>query len=228
GGTGWAARLVERHVEALLRRGEGATLARWLSALPAESIRARSRLCLAQAVAAIVGGRLEEAEPLLASAEHAFAATGDEPHEPSVGRARSVLANVPAAIAFLRADLARWRGDPARAADCARLALTHLGEEERLLRSHVAGTPAGVDWLRGRLAQAEQGLAELAAKRRAADEGFPAMRARYELGQVQHAQGCLGAALHTHQQALQTAGGAGQQPPFAGMPHVGLAEVVYE
>jgi ATP/maltotriose-dependent transcriptional regulator MalT len=73
-------------------------------------------------------------EPLLASAEHAFAAASDEPHEPSVGRARSVLANVPAAIAFLRADLARWRGDPARAVDCARLALTHLGEEDWLLR----------------------------------------------------------------------------------------------
>ena len=49
GETAWAARLVERHVEALLRRGEGATLDRWLSALPAESIRARPRLCLAQA-----------------------------------------------------------------------------------------------------------------------------------------------------------------------------------
>src|SRR5215510_12402789 len=32
GETGWAARLVERHVEALLRRREDATLDRWLSA----------------------------------------------------------------------------------------------------------------------------------------------------------------------------------------------------
>src|SRR5215813_10351739 len=228
GETRWAARLVERHVETLLRRSEGATLERWLAVLPAGSVRARPRLCLAQAVAAIVGGRLEVVEPLLVSAEHVFAASGDEPHEPSVGRARSVLANVPAAIAFLRADLARWRGDPARAVDCARLALTHLGEEDRLLRSHVAWNLAGVDWLRGRLAQAEHALAALAAKRRAADEGFPAMRVCYELGQVQHAQGCLGAALHTYQERLQAAGGAGQQLPFAGMAHVGVAEVLYE
>src|SRR5262249_15723270 len=67
-----------------------------------------------------------------------------------------------------------------------------------------------------------------AAKRRAADEGFPAMRVCYELGQVQHAQGCLGAALHTYQQRLQAAGGAGQQLPFAGMAPVGVAEGVYE
>ncbi|MFY9929558.1 MAG: hypothetical protein WAK82_16255, partial [Streptosporangiaceae bacterium] len=37
GDAAWAAQLVERHVETLLRRSEGATLHRWLSALPAES-----------------------------------------------------------------------------------------------------------------------------------------------------------------------------------------------
>src|SRR5215469_16781889 len=228
GETGWAARLVERHVEALLRRSEGATLDRWLSALPAAAVRARPRLCLAEAVAAIVGGRLEAVEPLVADAGRAFAAAGDEPHEPSVGRARSVLANVPAAIAFLRADLARWRGDPARAADLDAQALAHLGEEDWLLRSQVAWNLAGVDWLRGRLAQAEHALAVLVAERRAAGEGYLAMRVCYELGQVQCAQGCLGAALRTYQQGLQTAGGAGQEPPFAGMAHVGMAEVLYE
>src|SRR5215470_15860256 len=143
-------------------------------------------------------------------------------------RARSVLANVPAAIAFLRADLARWRGDPARAADLDAQALAHLGEEDWLLRSQVAWNLAGVDWLRGRLAQAEHALAVLVAERRAAGEGYLAMRVCYELGQVQCAQGCLGAALRTYQQGLQAAGGAGQQPPFAGMAHVGMAEVLYE
>ena len=99
------------------RRSEGATLDRWLSALPAAAVRARPRLCLAEAVAAIVGGRLEAVEPLVADAERAVAAAGDEPHEPSVGRALSVLANVPASMAFLRADVARLRGDAARALD---------------------------------------------------------------------------------------------------------------
>src|SRR5262249_5859422 len=116
----------------------------------------------------------------------------------------------------------------ARAVDCARLALTHLGEEDRLLRSHVAWNLAGVDWLRGRLAQAEHALAALVAKRRAGGGGVPAKRGCYELGHVQHAQGCPGAALHPYQQRLQAAGGAGQQLPFAGMAHVGVAEVLYE
>ena len=189
GEIGWAARLVERHVEGLLRRSEGATLGRWLAALPAESVGSRARLCLAQAVAAVVVGQLEAVEPLLEAAEHALATTGEEPHQPSVGRALSVLANVPASIAFLRAELARFRGDAERAVAFDRQALSHLGEGDWLLRSQVRWNLAGADWLRGRLARAEHALAEVVAERRAAGEGFMAMLVGYDLGQVQRAQG---------------------------------------
>jgi LuxR family maltose regulon positive regulatory protein len=229
GETVWAARLAERHVEALLwRRGESATVERWFSALPAESVPARPRLCLVQAMSALVGGRLEAVEPLLAGAERAFAASGDEPHEPSVGRAWSVLANVPAAIAFLRAQLAWLRGDAARTVDCDQEALAHLGGEDSLLHSLVAWNLAQADWLRGRLAQAEHSLAEVAAERRAAGEGHLVMRILCDLGQVQRAQGRLGAALDTFRQQLETGSPAGQQLTFAGMVHIALAEVLYE
>ena len=83
GDAAWAARLVERHVEMLLGRGEGATLRRWLSALPAESVRDRPRLYLAQAYGAAMGFQLEALEALLDDAERAFAVSGDEPYEPS-------------------------------------------------------------------------------------------------------------------------------------------------
>ena len=163
-----AARLVEQHVEALLRRSEGATLSRWLSALPAEAVGSRARLCLAQAVAAVVGSQPEAVEPLLAAAERALAASRNEPHEPSVGRALSVLANVPASIAFLRAEVARLRGDAPRAVACDQQALSHLEKSDWLLRSHVAWNLAVADWLSGRTGQAEQALAEVVAARRAA------------------------------------------------------------
>jgi LuxR family maltose regulon positive regulatory protein len=228
GDASWAARLVERHVEALLRRSEGATLGRWLSALPTECVRARARLCLAQAVSAVLAGRVEAVEPLLADAEHAFAASGDEPHEPSVGRALSVLANVPASIVFLRAELARLRGDAARAVACDREALTHLTKGDWLLRSLVAWNLAVADWLHGHLAEAERALADVAAERKAAGEGFLAVVVCRDLGQVQHTQGRLDAALHTYQQGLETASGVGRQPPHVGMAHVGLAVVLYE
>src|SRR5262245_11715554 len=66
GDATWAARLVERHVETLLGRSEGVTLRRWLSALSAESVRDRPRLCLAQAYGAAQGFQLEA----LRSEEH--------------------------------------------------------------------------------------------------------------------------------------------------------------
>jgi LuxR family transcriptional regulator, maltose regulon positive regulatory protein len=87
---------------------------------------------------------------------------------------------------------------------------------------------AVADWLRGRLGEAEQALAEVVTERRAAGEGYLAMRVCYDLGQVQRTQGRLGAALATYQQALEVAGEAGRQQPHVGMAHVGLAEVRYE
>jgi LuxR family maltose regulon positive regulatory protein len=228
GEVAWAARLVEENVEALLRRSEGATLGRWLSTLPAESVGSRVRLCLAQAVAAVVGSQVEAVEPLLAAAERALAATGEEPHQPSVGRALSVLANVPAAIAFLHADLARLRGDSARAVAYDQEALSHLEKSDWLLGSHVAWNLAVADWMTGRPQQAEQALSEVVAARRAVGEGYLAMRVAYDLGQVQRAQGRLSAALATYRQGLETIGEGSAQLPHVGMAHIGMAEVLYE
>jgi len=251
GDPAWAARLVETHVEALLGRSEGATLRRWLSALPAQAVRDRPRLCLAQAYGAAQGFQVEALGALLDDAEQAVAASGDEPYEDPAGRTASVLANVPAAIAFLRASLARLRGDADLAADYDREALAQLGEDEWLMRSFVRWNRAGADWLRGRLGPAERGLAAVLAELQAADEavrraggdptevfreveggagffaGFLAMRVRYDLGQVQRAQGNLDAALATYRQALKAAGES-NQPPHLGLAHSGLAQVLYE
>jgi ATP/maltotriose-dependent transcriptional regulator MalT len=103
GDAAWAARLIERHVDALLFRNEQATLQRRLETLPAELVRSRPRLLLVQTWIAQWAGEVEAAGPLLDAAEHAFANATDEGFEPSVGKAASLLANVPAAIALARA-----------------------------------------------------------------------------------------------------------------------------
>ena len=230
GDGAWAARLVERHVEELLGRSEGATLRRWLSALPGQAVRDRPRLCLAQAYGAAMGFQLEALEAQLDAAQRAFAVSGDEPYADPAGRPWSVLANVPAAIALLRASLARLRGDAALAADYNREALDRLGEDDWLLGFFVRWNQAATDWLAGRLGQAERGLAEVLAERWAAGEffaGFLPMRVSYDLGEVQRARGHLDAAVATYRQALDTPGpstGAG----LTGPAHVGLAQVLYE
>jgi LuxR family maltose regulon positive regulatory protein len=232
GDAAWAARLVERHVEELLGRSEGATLRRWLCALPAEAVRDRPRLCLAQAYAAAQGFQVEALEALLDDAERAVEVSGDEPYERSLGppQGDSVLANVPAGIAFLRASLARLRGDAALAADYNQRALAQLGEDDWLMRSFVAWNRAAADWLAGRLGPAERGLAQVLAERRAAGESvasFLPMRVGYDLGEVQRARGNLDAALATCRQALEMAGHSGQSA-LTGPAYVGLAHVLYE
>jgi LuxR family transcriptional regulator, maltose regulon positive regulatory protein len=209
-------------------------LRRWLSALPAESAHGRPRLCLAQAYGAAMGFQTEALEALLDDAERAFAVSGDQPYEPSLGppQGDSVLANVPAGIAFLRASLARLRGDAALAAGYNRQALAHLAEDDWLMRFFVRWNQAVTDWLRGRLGPAERGLAEVLADRRAAGAGFFAgflpMRVCYDLGQVQRARGNLDAAVATCRQALEAAGEDSSQTGLTGPAHVGLAQVLYE
>jgi LuxR family maltose regulon positive regulatory protein len=251
GDATWAARLVERHVETLLGRSEGVTLRRWLSALPAESVRDRPRLCLAQAYGTAMGFQVESLEALLDDADRAFAVSGDQPYEDPAGRPVSVLANVPAGIAFLRASLARLRGDDALAVSYNRQAMAQLGEDDWLMRSFVRWNQATADWLGGRLGPAERGLAEVLAELRAAGEavrraggeptevlrtveggagffgGFLAMRVCYDLGEVQRAQGNLDAALATYRQALDTADES-SQTAHTGLAHVGLAQIMYE
>jgi tetratricopeptide (TPR) repeat protein len=230
----WAARLIERHFDALLRRAEGATVDRWVAALPAELVRARPRLLVAQAVWALLGGRVEEAEPLVDQAETALESSGDEPYEPStpyepsVGRAASRIANLPASIALVRAELARRRGDAEGIAASAQRALAHLSDDDRALRLQVDWFLAVADWFGGRLASAEAALAGVVARQRAAGESYLAVRPACDLGQVQRARGRLAAALGTYERALEIASDAGRPLPPAGMAQVGMAEVLSE
>jgi LuxR family maltose regulon positive regulatory protein len=231
GDAAWAARLVEQHFDALQQAGEAATLRRWLQGLPAELVRSRPRLCLAQAVTAATAIRLEEAASLLDDAERALADRADEPeepYEPSVGRAASLLANVPAGIALARAILARTRGDADRITEFGRQALAELDEGEWMLRALVDWTLAQADRLAGRLAQAERTLGRAVVGLRTAGLPVEAAVVHDDLAQVQQAQGRLGAALATCREALDVATAVHAAPLLAGLAHVRLAEFLRE
>jgi LuxR family transcriptional regulator, maltose regulon positive regulatory protein len=232
GDTTWAARLVERHVDALLLRSEGATLQRWLAGLPAKLVGARPRLLLAQATLARLSGQVEAVEGLLDAAEGtaaSAAAVAEEPYEPSVGRDASLLANVPAAVALGRAGLAELSGDADRAVAFASQALAELGEGEWMLGSITRVRLAMAEWLRGRLAEAEAAFAASIQQWRAAGEPTLAARGCHHLALVERAQGRLDAALGTYQQALEIAAPPGRPAlPAAGVAYVGMAEVAYQ
>jgi LuxR family transcriptional regulator, maltose regulon positive regulatory protein len=231
GDATWAARLIERQVDARLLRWEGVTLQRWLAALPAELVRSRPRLALAQARLALISGQLEAIEGPLDAAERRAADAADEPYEPSVGRAASMMANLPASIALQRADLAQLRGDADRTMASARRALAALNEGEWMLESLARWHLAVAEWLAGRLAEAEAALASSIAGWRAASHRAPAAAALgyHYLGLVQRDRGRLEAALATYREALAVAADPnGPAPQVAGVAQVGMAGVLYE
>jgi LuxR family transcriptional regulator, maltose regulon positive regulatory protein len=231
GDATWAARLIERQVDARLLRWEGVTLQRWLAALPAELVSSRPRLALAQARLALISGQLEAIEGPLDAAERRAADAAGEPYEPSVGRAASMMANLPASIALQRADLAQLRGDAEQTMASARRALAALGEGEWMLESLARWHLAVAEWLAGRLAEAEAALASSIAVWRAASQRAPAAAALgyHYLGLVQRDRGHLEAALATYREALAVAADPdGPAPQVAGVAQVGMAGVLYE
>jgi LuxR family transcriptional regulator, maltose regulon positive regulatory protein len=227
----WAARLIERQLDAHILRWEGVTLQRWFAALPAELVSSRPRLLLAQARLALISGDLEAIEGPLAAAERSLADAAAEPYEPSVGRAASTMANLPAAIALQRAGLAHLRGDAEQTMASARRALAELGEGEWMLESLIRWQQCVAGWLRGELVEAEAALASGIAGWRAASHRAPAAAALgyHGLGLVQRDRGRLEAALATYREALAVAAEPdGPAPQLAGVAQVGMAGVLYE
>ncbi len=225
----WAARLIERHFDATFRlRGEGATIQRWISALPDDLARSRPRLLLAQAFLEAHSGRVEQVEQLLDAAGRVPAGAAEEPFEPSVGRAASILGDIPALDALCRSYLAYLRGDAEATATLASQALAELGEGGQTLDFVIRWNLAMADWLRGRLREAEQALGHRVAWWRAAGLLAVAAWGGYELSQVQLAQGRLDASARTCQQVLEMTTVPGGPPPAAGPAYVGLAELAYQ
>jgi len=231
GETSWAARLVEGHVEEILSRGEGETLRRWLDALPAQVVRAHPRLALAQAIAVFNAGRLQDAEHLLDNAEGALANAPDEHYEPKIGKEMSMLANVPASIALMRAALASLRGDAELSTGFVRQAQADLAGDEHGPLISVRWNLAQADWTSGRLAEAGRAFAEIVSEARQAGEVHLVLTASYALGRIQRAQGQLDTAFRTFQEGLDFATQQSRrtvQTLSAGVAHQGLAEVYYE
>ena len=225
----WAARLIEQHFdEFCLLRGEVATIRRWLSALPAELVRSRPRLLLAQANMAATSGRIEAVETLLEAAERTPGDPADEPFEPTAGRAASRLVNLPALTALLRGYLAQLRGDAEATAAFAEQMLAETKPGERMLSYSALGVLAGAEWLRGRLEAAEDAFASTVTGWRETGQFTLIAWGWYELARLQRAQGRLDAAALTCERALDSLVRPGRPPPAAGPSYAGLAEIAYQ
>jgi LuxR family transcriptional regulator, maltose regulon positive regulatory protein len=140
-----------------------------------------------------------------------------------------MVAEVPAAIALVRAELAFDRGDADGTAAFARLALARMAEQEHGPRRFARWLLVVAEWMRGHPADTEPAFAEMLAQARAAPAPYPLLSSCYMLGLVQQAQGKLDAALRTYREGLRLATEGGHLSIYhAGEAHVGIAQVLYQ
>ncbi|WP_166354679.1 LuxR C-terminal-related transcriptional regulator [Phytoactinopolyspora limicola] len=228
GDTFKAARLIEQYFDELYLSSEKATVQRWLAALPADVRATRSRLHLTSAALSLIGGQVDEVADLLDLAERTCSSSSVEVFEPSVGRAASRLANIPAGIAVGRSYIAHLVGradDAIRYGQQARAAL----DDEWMLDGLAQASMAAATWVSGQVAEAEQALVANIALWQATRQNELVAIESWLLGRVHTAQGRLDAAYKTYQHALTRCIVPGQPPPTtAGVAHVGMADVAYQ
>ncbi|MBA2712878.1 MAG: AAA family ATPase [Rubrobacteraceae bacterium] len=227
----WAARLVEQNTASVVMRSEGATLMRWLKALPEELVHTRPRLSVAHAIASLFGGRLDDVEPLLRDAERALGCRPPRASsiEPEESEAIGWLADVPDCVAIIRGDLARMRGEAPLAITLSRQALAHLPEDSPYLRSKAMWNLGISSWMSGDLTAAEEAFVELTAKDRATGNAYLPLLATYGLGRIRVVRGRLLHAEEAYRWALRPGIGRGEpRLPVAGWAYLGLGELSRE
>jgi LuxR family maltose regulon positive regulatory protein len=212
-----AARLIEESVEGAVERGEGTTALRWLEALPTGAKRLRPRLFVEHAVALVITGRPDDAEPLLKEAERAAEVEGEN------GRFLLGFAST------VRSWLARLRGDAPEAVELARRALSLLSDEEAPVRSYAAVRLGDALRAAGDLAAAGEAYAGAAKFDRAARHAYGRLAGMVMHARVRAEQGRLREADEAFRRALRLLTEEGfELSPAAGIVHIGMGALRYE
>jgi ATP/maltotriose-dependent transcriptional regulator MalT/DNA-binding SARP family transcriptional activator len=229
---GHAANLVELAIPAMRRTRQEAAVRGWLEALPDEVVRVRPVLSVAFAGALLAAGEFEGVESRLQDAERCLGATIAIREGPSAPSAQVVVAGdeefrrLPAMIEVYRAYLALARSDVRGTVRHARRAIDLAPEEDHLCRASAAGFLGLASWTSGDLEAGHSAYAECAAGLRRAGYIADVFGCAIAMADIRLAQGRLGAAMRTYEQALRGAAGQGG-PVLRGTAdmYVGMSEV---
>jgi LuxR family maltose regulon positive regulatory protein len=227
-----AADLVERAIPAMRITRQEATVHGWLKALPDEAVRVRPVLSVAFAGALLAVGELMGVESRLQDAEQWLDATIAIREGPSAPSVEVVVADdeefrrLPAMIEVYRAYLALARSDVLGTVRHARRALDLAPEEDHLCRASAAGFLGLASWRSGDLEAGHSAYAECMAGLRRAGYIADIFGCAITLADIWLAQGRLGEAMRTYEQALQRAPEQGG-PVLRGTAdmYVGMSEV---
>jgi LuxR family transcriptional regulator, maltose regulon positive regulatory protein len=206
-----AADLIERAIPAMRITRQEATVHGWLKALPDEVVRVRPMLSFAVAGALLTGGEPEEVEVRLRDAERWLtetAATGKGfPARPAemVVADEEEFRRLPGAIELYRSALALVRGDVPGTVRHARRTLDLALAEDHGVRAGAAGFLGLAFWTSGDLEAAHSAWAACAAGLRRSGQIADIFGCAIAMADIRLAQGRLGEAMRTYEQALQRA-----------------------
>ena len=227
-----AADLVELAIPAMRRTRQEATVRGWLEVLPDEVVRVRPVLSVHFAGALLARGELEGVEGRLRDAERWLDAAAGAGAGSQAPAAEMVVVDdeefrrLPAGIEVYRAALALARGDVPGTVRHARRALDLSPEEDHLCRASAAGFLGLASWASGDLEAGHSAYAECMAGLRRAGYVADTFGCAIALADIRRAQGRLGEAMRTYEQALQRASEQGG-PVLRGTAdmYVGMSEV---
>jgi LuxR family maltose regulon positive regulatory protein len=212
------ARLVEQAAQAMVMRGEIATLERWVAALPEAVVRARPGLSLAHAWALTVAGELDAADARLQDVERLTA--GNE----TVQRRHQQ-----ATAASIRTIIAALQGAGPVIIEQANRALERLPEDNPFLRAMVTWALGQGYRFAGDAVAAEQTLAEASRLNEAVGNLFFAVLAASHRADRLIELGQLRQAAEAHRQVQQFAADKARQLVLAtGDSFVHLGDVLRE
>lgn len=208
-----AAQLISDRAQAAMNAGDVGSLARWLSAMPDEIVRASPQLAIWQAWSLTLGGQLSEVEDWLSAAE--------------AGVSDSIGFDLGGQELTIRSMVERFRGNPSAAAVLAERAIETMDGTRPILRA-IAKLNLGHAYLSsGRPRQAEQPLVDAVGEARALDHRYVAVSAQFHLGKSYLQRGMLDHARQT----FESAGLAGARPREAAprsVSNLGLALLALE
>jgi len=211
-----AARLIERLAGTLLRKGAGASVARWLEAMPPEVVRAHPQMCLINGWLNVMGPALnpERAEEWVQVALRATPA--DQPAD----------AQFAGEVAALQAMIASIWSEAASSIELSRRALAALPAHSpwRGLMTFCLGSTLFLD---GDVIAAKHILEEALRLSREDGDHYIQLNAAGFLGDIQVFQGRLGRAAEIYRQTLSWAD-PGVPQKGALMAHAGLAHILAE
>jgi len=229
---GRAADLVELAIPVMSKTRQEATVRGWLEAIPDEVVRVRPVLIVAFAWVLLSVGEFESVEGRLRDAERWLDATTGTGAGSPAPPAEMVVANeeeyrrLPATIELYRAAQALARSEPLGAIRHARRALDLAPEDDHRGRASASGLMGLAFWTSGDLEAGQSAWAECIAGLRRAGHIADIFGCAIALADIWLAQGRLGEAMRTYEQALQRAPEQGG-PVLRGTAdmYVGMSEV---